>query len=633
MKCKNAILFLLFLPVPVFVCGQQPRLDSLKLEVDKSKSERVSKLVEVAKNYVDSVLYNDYVVSCLEEALDSAIRVENDSLQVEVYNYLGLAEFNVGAYEKGTNYFYKALNLLDHNPNLKQKAKVYNNLGMVFDELEDFSRALEFYKESFRLDSLAANAEGLLASYINLGICYQNLKQYQKAWEFNNKAYQLAETSGDSLSQVNVLNNMGTLAYDEKDYDESLDYYKEALDLYEKSRDQGGIAMAKNNIGLVYLDQKKYRRSLKNFKEALQIAQEIDLYDFSGDIYSNLSFYYEEQEDYKNALKYYDLYNEVYDSLIGGKQTEMIRKLEAQYRLEKKQREILELQQENMQQKELLNSSKNIQGYLYLIIGLVILFLAILFYLLREEKILARKLQEKTEELKKSNTSKDRFFSIIAHDLKNPFNALVSYTSLLRSEFDSFTKEELSQIITDLSDATEQGFALLENLLFWTRSQTNRIKVYKTFFNLKSVVDNVVSLATPNLVAKSQRVELDIDDSLQVFADKDMIATVVRNLIFNSIKFSYPDSVIRVNAKKIGENIQVSVIDQGIGIDAEKQHKFFNYEENTSSPGTAGETGSGLGLVICREFIEKNDGMVWLESEPGKGATFRFSIPHVEAEK
>src|SRR5690606_5069017 len=107
--------------------------------------------------------------------------------------------------------------------------------------------------------------------------------------------------------------------------------------------------------------------------------------------------------------------------------------------------------------------------------------------------------------------AKDRFFSIIAHDLKNPFNALVSYTSLLRSDFDSFTKEELSQIITDLNDATEQGFALLENLLYWTRSQTNRIKVYKTYFNLKRIVDNVVSLANPNLAAKSQKIEVDID--------------------------------------------------------------------------------------------------------------------------
>ena len=109
--------------MPVFVCGQQSRLDSLKLEVDKSKSERVSKLVEVAKNYVDSVLYNDYVVSCLEEALDSAIRAENDSLQVEVYNYLGLAEFNVGAYEKGTNYFYKALNLPGSQSKLKTESE------------------------------------------------------------------------------------------------------------------------------------------------------------------------------------------------------------------------------------------------------------------------------------------------------------------------------------------------------------------------------------------------------------------------------------------------------------------------------------------------------------------------------
>ncbi len=633
MKCKKVISFCLFLFVFAPAPSQAVKLDSLKSILDRNKNNRLNLLIDFADQYLDSVRYHDFVFSCLQEALDSAINQEKDSLEVNLYNYMGLASYNVGDFENATNNFYKGLNLLDKRPNVRQQAKIYNNLGMIFDELEDHNRALEFYRESYQLDSLSSNEQGLIGSCLNLGISYQNLKQYDLARANYKSAYQLAEKLKDSLSMIHVLNNQGTLAYDLKNYEESLDRYNQALDLYDKANDLSGVAFVKNNMGLVYLDQKQYTTALKYFSEALKIANDQNLYAFKGDIFGNLSIYYEEVGDYKNAFEYYDKYNEVYDSLSTKRQDQMIRKLEAQYEAEKRQLEILELQQENRSQKELLSSTKSMQGYLYVIIFLVVGFLVVLYVLLRKEKLLARELHEKTRELKKLNVAKDRFFSIIAHDLKNPFNALVSYTSLLRSEFDSFSKEELSQIITDLNDATEQGFALLENLLYWTRSQTNRIKVYKTFFNLKRIVDNVVSLANPNLAAKSQTIELEIDDELIVFADKDMIATVIRNLIFNSIKFSYPNTVIRVEGKRIGYSIQVSVIDQGVGIDAEKQYKFFNYEENTTSDGTAGETGSGLGLVICREFVEKNDGLIWVESETGQGATFRFMIPYVESEQ
>lgn len=630
---KKVVSFLLFLIVCEPVICQSSLIDSFKNVIGKNEGNRVDLLMEYADKYVDSIFYYDFTVTSLEEALDSAQSWHDDSLQINIYNYLGLANYYIGNYQKSTEYFFHALNLLDQSPNARQKSKIYNNLGMIFDELEDYDRALSFYQESFYLDSLKKNKKGLIISYINLGISYQHLNQYDASLKNYNKAYNLAQELGDSVSMIDVLNNLGTLEYDLKNYEESLDYYQQALQLYQKSNDLAGVAITQNNIGLVYLDEKEYSKALPRFKNALDLSTDLGMYDFSGDIFSNLSIYYEEVGDYKKALEYYDKYNEVHDSLISEKQDLAIRKLEAQYQSEKKQREILELQQVNMQQKELLNDSKNIQGYLYVIILLVIIFLAILFFLLRKERRLARELQEKTKELKKLNISKDRFFSIIAHDLKNPFNALVGYTSLLRSDFDSFSKKEISQIIADLNEATEKGFALLENLLYWTRSQTNRIKVFKTSFNLKQLIDGVVSLAGPNLAAKSQTVEINIDEDLKMFADKDMIATVIRNLAFNAIKFSYPESTIRVEGKKIGDKIQVSVIDHGVGIDADKQHKFFNYEENTTSAGTDGETGSGLGLVICKEFIEKNNGMIWVESELGKGATFRFSIPYIKSEK
>ena len=629
MKKIFTILLLILIAAVQAFC-QLGKVDSLKVVLVKNDGDHLEALMEFANNYVDSVNYNDFVVSCLHEALELAIAQNNDSLQVDVYNYLGFANYAIGDYENATSNFYKALNQLDKSPNNKQEAQTYNNLGMIFDELEDYDRALEFYKESFRLDSIDNNEKGHVLSFINFAISYQKRKECDLARYYNERALELARKYNDSLSVVKIINNLGTIEYDQANYGKSLEYYNKALKLYGEADELWGIAIVKNNIGMIHLDEKEYPLALKNFKEALEIATELNLYDFTGDIFSNLSSYYEKTEDYKNAFLYFDKNREVSDSLIGEKQNKMIRKLEAQYEFEKKQREILELKQENQQQKELIDSTKNIQDYLYIIISFVIVFLAILFYLLRKEKLLARQLQDKTKELKKLNVSKDRFFSIIAHDLKNPFNALVSYTSLLRYDFDSFTKEELTLIITDLSNATEQGFALLENLLYWTRSQTNRIKVYKTFFNFKEIVENVVSLAGPNLSAKSQTIEVEIDEDQELFADKDMIATVIRNLVFNSIKFSFSNTVIRIESQKISKNIQISVIDQGIGIDAEKQYKFFNYEENTSTTGTDGETGSGLGLVICREFIEKNDGIIWVESEPGKGATFRFTIPHVE---
>lgn len=627
---KGFVLFVLFFPLACLGVRQSVNIDSLKDKLAISGKERVRMLMNISYDYVDSASYNNFVVGCLKEALDSAVFQKNDSLQIDIYNYLGLADYTVGKYESATSYYYTALNLLGHFPAPRLKAKVDNNLGLIFDELEDYKQSLSYYKRAYEQDRISNNEKGNLLTFINLGIVYQNLLQYDSCRYYNEKAYRLAEKYQDSTSLVNIINNLGTLEYDLKNYSKGLDYYNRALQLYTASGDREGIAYARNNIGLIHLDEKEYPQAFKNFKEALKIAEELDLYEFSGNVFSNLSIYYKETGDYKNAYDYYDKCNTVYDSLAGEKENKMIRKLQVKYQSAKRQRDVLQLQKENLEQKEMLSSTKMIQHSLYFIILLVVVFLAILFFLLRKEKILARELQEKTEELKKLNVAKDRFFSIIAHDLKNPFNALVGYTSLLRSEFDSFTREELNQIVTDLSNATEQGFSLLENLLHWTRSQTNRITVYKTYFKLRGVVGSVASLAAPSLADKSQEVQIDIDDHLEAFADKDMIETVLRNLIFNSIKFSYPNTTIRVEAKRIQKNIQISVIDQGIGIDAEKQHKFFDYEENTTTEGTVGEKGSGLGLVICREFVEKNGGLIWVESELGKGATFRFTIPYVE---
>ena len=605
------------------------KVDSLILELEAGKKpiEKASILVELSNLFCDSAKYHEQTVQYLNEAIEILNTEKNDSLKIVALNYYGLSEFNFGNYELAASRFFEAISIAEHSNNQVQLSKLYNNLGLVFDEIEDYEQAIKYYQKSFELDSIAGDEKGVGMSYLNLAISFQNLQKLDSAFILNQKALTISEKVGDSLTMINAINNLGTVEYDRKNYEKSLAYYNNAKDLFQKTNDQYGIATVYNNLGLIYLEKKQYDKALKNLKMALEMADGMHLTDFKGDIYNSLSSYYEEVGDFKNAFKYYDLYSSIYDSLLSESKDLNIRKVEAQYNLEKKQELIAQLQKQTSDQEKIISMGKSIQLYLYIIIFLVVVILVTGYVLLQKERKLSKELAKTAEELKKTNLAKDKFFSIIAHDLKNPFNALISYTSLLKTDFDRFNKAELSQILDDLNNATERGFNLLENLLHWTRSQTKMIKVFKTDFNLFDVVEDVKNLAESNLDEKNQELKIDIDKSIYVYADKDMIATVVRNLIFNSIKFSGVRTLIQVDAEKINNNVQISVIDQGIGIAPADHTRIFNYEENVSTNGTAGEIGSGLGLVISREFIEKNSGFIWVESKKGEGATFKFTLP------
>lgn len=290
-------------------------------------------------------------------------------------------------------------------------------------------------------------------------------------------------------------------------------------------------------------------------------------------------------------------------------------------------RELEELKNRNQTQLDAIDNAKSIQVYLVGITILVVVLMIATFYLLFKEKKLARELKTKTNELRDLNASKDKFFSIIAHDLKNPFNVLVSYTSILKTDLDMFSKDELTQIISDLNQASENGFNLLQNLLLWTRSQTNRIHLFKSNFILFDICEQVKALVELNMLSKKQNLIIDIDPDLVVYADKDMISTVLRNLVFNAIKFSDQGAYIVVRASKTVSSVQLDVIDTGVGISEDIIKKLFVIDNNTTTPGTEGETGTGLGLVICREFVEKNNGLIWVKSKSGEGSVFSFTIP------
>ncbi len=242
------------------------------------------------------------------------------------------------------------------------------------------------------------------------------------------------------------------------------------------------------------------------------------------------------------------------------------------------------------------------------------------------------KLSESYREIKLLNATKDKFFSIIAHDLKSPFSALLGFSELLLENHATYDDAEREEYIRFINDGSIKTYKLLENLLTWAQSQTGRIKFTPEKINIEELINEIISLLEEPAGNKEIKLISNTERDLSVNADKNMINTVIRNLISNAIKFTPKGGDITVKSHKTTDEnnqefVKISIKDSGVGISPEIQTKLFKITENVSTKGTEKEAGTGLGLILCKEFVEKHNGKIWVESEVGKGSNFKFTIP------
>ncbi|MFA9389939.1 MAG: sensor histidine kinase [Prolixibacteraceae bacterium] len=266
------------------------------------------------------------------------------------------------------------------------------------------------------------------------------------------------------------------------------------------------------------------------------------------------------------------------------------------------------------------------------IINIIIILLAmfgIAYLVINRINILKQKvsIKKSEEKLIALNASKDKFFSIIAHDLKNPFNGIMGMSGYLNAEFDHVDDAEKKEIINDINISSKNAFNLLQNLLEWTRAQSGSIKNVPVVIYPKQIID--FSLETVANLAKNKDIEIKqiIQTSHNGFADENLVSTVIRNLATNAIKFSPRNSIIEITVSDYEKEMVFCVKDQGIGLSSEEIDKLFHIDINFHKRGTEKETGSGLGLKLCKEFVNYCNGRIWVISEPGKGSSFYFTIP------
>jgi len=246
--------------------------------------------------------------------------------------------------------------------------------------------------------------------------------------------------------------------------------------------------------------------------------------------------------------------------------------------------------------------------------------------------ITAQKLAEKTllqseRRLRELNATKDKFFSIIAHDLKNPFNDLMGFSQLLDINIEKYDNTKIKQFVNIIHQSSKLAYNLLENLLDWSRSQTGTLQFNPEEFLLNEIISENIDLLSSNANNKNIKIFTEIDDESTVFADKNMIRTVIRNLISNAIKYTNQGGYIKIVTSKVNHFLKLSILDNGIGISEKNLEKIFQIDESYSTPGTEREKGTGLGLILCKEFTDKNKGSIWAESTLDEGSTFNITLP------
>ncbi len=659
------ILLLFILPSFYSDAAFETKEDSLKqvLQSTEVNSEKINILLQLARisNLVDKEKSIDYYSRALQFVKDETERgaildtiglyylqlgnntealvnfqlsgeifeqLNDSSWLGKIYNNIAVANYWMGNSLEALNYYHVALSIRSAIKDMTGVARVMNNIGLIYQEWNLYKDALVWHKKALET-AYTLNDKTLAAySYSNIGQCYENLKNYDSALASYHTGY-------DYLSQTDPQNHFNSFfssffgeLYSKMNMpDSALFHFQKSLDYANRLNNKNRIAIAKYNLGKTYFETDELGMAKEHLKMSYHSSVENNYKSLEKDNLFILSKIAEKEGDIPVALQYLKEANILNDSLFNTEKMSKFTELQVRYFTEQQNQENLFLKQQNEIQEITIRQQK-LKTRILVISGIFIL--GILFFIARSRislKKLSARLEKSEKELLKANAGKDKFFTLIAHDLKSPFNGLAGITELLAENFDRFPPDQTKKMINELRKSVSNVYALVEGLLSWAQIQTGKMEYRFEKTDLFVIAQKVKEQLVTNAQNKNITLDQNIEEYTFVVADEKSVSTVFRNLISNAVKYTSPGGHVQINAVKKEDQIEVSVADNGIGIKPETLKKLFTITEKVSQPGTANETGTGLGLILCKEFVEKNKGKLWAESEPGKGSRFVFTLP------
>jgi signal transduction histidine kinase len=576
-----------------------------------------------------------------DQSLDffiKALTIE-DSLNLpseKVITYIGIARVfeNVGDYHKCVQYLESALEISGVNLNTSLRVRILNKLGKAYSVLGRLEDGFDTYRIVLTLSDEINDATIKADALFNQAHLFTLQNKYEEALASHREALSLRRTYGNKQEEAVSLNEIGLLYTTMRNKERAIANHQASLKIRTTIKDKAGMAESLNNLGILQFDEKNYNAAIRYLKQAIDLGLELPTREHALKSADYLAQCYKELKDYTNAYRYKELYSDLHDFILSDKSDRQIQEAQNRYLIDKRETQIEKLELIRKQDEQKIAAQEQFNRILFVVILLVVI-IAFLFYRQFKLKQRASKILEAANnqvrlqniELQNLNATKDKFFSIISHDLKGPLNSLTSFSGLLINHSEHLTKEEIQVLAKDLDKSLKNLFALLENLLEWSRSQTGNIEFKQEPFDLSVLLKQNRELLLQQAQNKGINLINANTKSVVVNAHENSINTVIRNLISNAIKFTPNDGMIMVDVTDHGVEWVVSIADNGVGMSKEVMDKLFRIDTKHSTKGTSDEKGTGLGLILCKDFVEKNGGRIWVESEVNKGSIFFFTIP------
>lgn len=610
-------------------------------------------------------------VESLEKKLSSGQLTTTDSIETLNLMSRGLTFVNS---LKALAHANKALELSTMTNNLIGTAYAYRNLSSIYSYNESYFISMEYLQRALDIFTLKSDSIGIANCYISLGHTYRRLQNREQEIDYHLKSYRIFKRLNDKERIGVTAHNLGESYLNVGDLANSKQLTLYAIKINDSLNNRPVLSSCYKVMGIIELTERNFSQAESYFKKVLDISTQLgensqkvatvesmiqlgNVYKLLGDsdnqfkfliaasdfssknnlpgylqqAYQELILFASENDDGEAVRKYMYSYRTISDSLNKRQLRDRYSLTNSIVQVHELSKSKTELEKVNLLQSQKIES-RNILIVVIAISAIILLWLLFKFSRLND-KLKKQNLiiEQQKNDLEVLNHTKDKFFSIVAHDLKSPLNSLKSFSSLLINHFDNLSKDEILSMSKQLHESVDNTIKMANNLITWAQIQMEDFQYNEEIIKVKDIASSICDVYQDIAIKKGINVSCSVDDSLTIMGDRNQIEFVIRNLVNNAIKFTHKDGNVSLTAKSLPDgDVQISVSDSGVGISEEFKRKLFSIGKKQSTNGTAGEKGTGLGLMLSYEFVKLNGGQIDIESSLGNGTTFhtKFKSGH-----
>jgi signal transduction histidine kinase len=596
----------------------------------------------------------DSALSVLEPAVERPSHLEQ---HIQALNLLATAYNYRSDFTRAMTTYNKGLSLLDSLESPDMYAAINANKAAIYKGLGNYSKAIALYSKGISYAETAKDSSFLVTALNNLGDIYNQQGKYREAKKYFEEGIALAREQDFLNSLVRLHHNMANSERDMGNFEAARTHYKKSWSLHERVRPDNPPVQLLHNMGQLYLktgaldeaedhfgDSMEYSKavglppglfynfiglgdvarqrgnraeSARYYEQALDIAQKIGAPPFKVTVNEKLYELQKEAGNVEKALQYHETAWQISDSLAKAQQDEQLALAETELGL-RQQQKINELLQERQERQEARIQTQNWLIVVFAVVLVVIIISLYLLYVSNKER------KRMNNELKELNHIKNKMMGIIAHDLRSPMSSMQGIFFLLKNE--DLEINEVREMAAELEVSIQENINMMDNLLSWAKSQMRGLKIDIETVSVFESVDEVIENCALQASHKSIALLNEVDPNIEVEADINLLQLIIRNLVNNAIKFSNQGDTVTIMTEENSDEVTFKIKDTGIGIPKEERDGLFSLQGNSRS-GTNDENGSGLGLKLCKEFVEKQNGTIDLETAVGEGTTFYVRLP------